>query len=201
MVESPFTFISNAVFYGNHASMGFTSSTSAYACGDGHGGAVCLIGAPGSNVSIHNALFISNTASFGGGISLHADSSCTLQQLVNGCFSANIDDSCMFSNNTAVDGAGGALFWTHPKNLNITCSSWQIPSSFMVSDSSEPANLLSAAPCSDWLGNQVTGAGYGPIIASTSMRLTPMTHEVPYYTSNQLLPLSVFTQVIRCLCR
>lgn len=198
-VDSPLTLISNAIFFGNHAhssntSTGFKTSTSAYACGNGHGGAACLVGSPGSNITVHNTLFLYNTASFGGGMSLHADSSCTLQQLSRGCFSASIDASC-FTNNTAYDGGGGAVFWTHSGNLNISCGSQQDTLVVVQSGSAVTAAPVSSSPCSDWLGNEVTGVGYGPTIASTAFQLTPVTSQVPYYTSNTLLPLSVTVQV------
>lgn len=200
LIESPRIRISNSLFVSNHAVVPSTTpvslpTQSAYICGDGHGGAVCLVGSPGSIVMVQNATFLDNSASFGGAVSLHTDSSCTLKQLSAGCFSTHIESSCKFWNNTATDGAGGALFWTHSGNLNVTCSSLQNTDVLVGAGSGETTELLVSAPCSDWLGNTVTGSGYGPTIASTPFSLRPLTSDLSYYTSNQILPLTVYAQV------
>lgn len=200
MMESPRIRISNSLFVSNGAAaasttLGSSIPLSAYMCGDGCGGAVCLVGSPGSVIMVQNATFLNNSASFGGAVSLHSDSSCTLQQLSTGCFSAHIESTCNFTNNTAIDGAGGAVFWTHSGNLNVTCSSLQDTDVLDGAGSSKTADLFLATACSDWLGNQVTGTGYGPIIASTPFSLIPLTRVFPYYTSNELLPLTLYAQV------
>lgn len=187
--------MTHSLFVNNQAQAGGSGADVSYACGSGHGGAVCLVGAPGSNITVQTTLFLNNTASFGGGVSLHADTSCTLHQLSTGCFSSTFDATCQFSNNTAVDGAGGALFWTTPGNLNILCSSGQSAPSATSSIDAQAMAVLGTTPCDDWLGNQVTGAGYGSAAASTSFFLRPHTLELPYYTSNELLPLQVSAQV------
>lgn len=166
----------------------------AYGCSAGYGGALCLLGTPGSSVTLQQSIFLNNSASYGGGASVHTDSSCSSLQLSEGCFSAYFNASCKFYNNTAAEGAGGALFWTRPGNLNISCSDGH---SLLLSHIPEAdhGGLLDAFPCSDWTGNQATGAGYGGVAASTSFYLQPSTPYLPYYTSNALLPLKVFAQV------
>ncbi|MEW5316540.1 MAG: hypothetical protein WDW38_007908 [Sanguina aurantia] len=88
-------------------------------------------------------------------------------------------------------GPGGAVFWSHAGNLNITCN---------IQGRVQRAGVFTAAglvdvnlPCADWDGNSVT-AGYGPVIASTPFFLEPVEREVPFYTSNQPLLLNVTVQ-------
>lgn len=195
LVESPSVVINHALFINNQAQTGSSGADVAYACGKGHGGALCFVGIPGSNMTVQTTLFLNNTAVFGGGVSLHADTSCTLQQLSEGCFLATFGDSCKFSNNTAADGAGGAVFWTRPGNLNISCGSGQSGPAAIGDAYSEFAGSRRVTPCDDWAGNRATGYGYGPAAASTSFYLRPTTLELPYYTSNEILPLQVSAQV------
>lgn len=155
-----------------------------------------MVGFPRSNISVSNSVFLANSASYGGGMSMHADLTCTTQQLSQGCYNATVDSSCQFLNNSALEGAGGALFWTHPGNLNISCSvQHSLASNATTTMEAEAAVLLSAIPCDSWSGNHVTGAGYGPVAASTSLYLQPTYLELPYYTSNAVLPLQAFAKV------
>lgn len=193
LVGSQQAVISHALFIGNEA-ISDSGLEVAYACGGGHGGALCLVGSPGSNILVSNSVFLNNTASYGGGMSIHADLTCTTHQLSEGCFNATVGSSCKFLNNSAFEGAGGALFWTHPGNLNISCSA-RHSLAVNADTTAEAAVLLSALPCDDWSGNHVTGAGYGPVAASTSLYLQPTYPELPYYTSNAVLPLQAFTKV------
>lgn len=162
---------------------------------------MCIFGTSRSSVTLQSAQFINNSATFGGGVSLHADPSCTLSQLSTGCFSATFDSMCNFSGNTASGGAGGAMFWTDPGNLNITCNSTRVVPQPMDGLATLVAEVPHVElPCSNWLGNQITGTGYGPVIASSSFYLQPELSDLSYYTSNQPLPLTVLIQVGRRQC-
>lgn len=192
---SPTALIKYTLFINNQATVASSSDDMAYACGGGYGGAMCIVGIPGSTYTVQETVFLNNSALFGGGLSVHADASCTTRQLSHGCFVANLDASCKFLNNTAMEGAGGALFWTRQGNLNISCISGRVSSISNGLTTAEAAAQLVVTPCREWSGNQVTGFGYGPVAASTSFYLKPMTLELPYYTSNELLPLQVIAQV------
>ncbi|MEW5301128.1 MAG: hypothetical protein WDW36_004007 [Sanguina aurantia] len=195
MVESPGALISNALFLENQAVFADTPPDVAYACAGGHGGALCIFGTTRSAISVRQTVFLSNRGTFGGGVSLQADPSCTSQQLVDGCFSATFDSGCSFGGNEAADGAGGALFWTHPGNLNISCSGEKTWLGGLASSYALPAELLLVLPCSEWMGNQATGMAYGNTTASSSFFINPITGNIVYYSSNQPLALNVSMQL------
>lgn len=195
MVASPGAVLSQCLFLNNTAQVIDSAAVVAYACGGGHGGAMCIFGTSRSTINVQASLFINNTATFGGGLSLHADTTCTQQELATGCFTASFDASCTFTGNDAEGGAGGAVYWTQAGNLNMSCNGSRLvptPVSGTAAFAGQPKNEL---PCSDWLGNQVTGTGYGPVIASSSFYLQPQAVDLSYYSSNQPLPLSVTMQV------
>lgn len=52
-----------------------------------------------------------------------------------------------------------------------------------------------ATACGSWVGNHVSGDGYGPVIATTAFYIQPTTSQLPYYTSNDPLLLNVTLQV------
>lgn len=196
LVQSPGASISQCLFMDNTAKVVDSAAVVAYACGGGNGGAMCIFGTSRSSIIIQASVFFNNTANFGGGVSLHADPTCTQQELSTGCFSATFDARCNFTANTADAGAGGAVFWTQNGNLNISCSGTRA----LPVATGKPTTVLASLPyvelpCSDWNGNQVTGAGYGPVIASSSFYLQPQASDLTYYSSNQPLPLSVMMLV------
>lgn len=198
LVASPGAYLSQVLFLDNTAQVTDLAAEVAYACSGGYGGAMCIFGTSRSSIVIQAGLFINNSATFGGGVSLSADPSCTTRQLSTGCFFATFDDTCNFTSNTALGGAGGAIFWTHPGNLNMSCkSSRLVPQPSYSLATSFPSAPDVELPCSSWLGNQISGAGYGPVIASSSFFIQPQTSDLTYYTSNQPLPLTVVIQVGR----
>lgn len=200
MVESPGALISHVLFLDNQAVEGSTPPEVTYACSSGSGGAACIFGTTRSTISVQQSMFVNNTGTFGGGVSLQADPSCTSQQLVDGCFSASFDSACNFTGNVASEGAGGAVFWTHPGNLNISCSAGKTWLGSAADAHALPVELLMVLPCSDWVGNRATGMGYGNDTASTSFFIRPVTGNLPYYSSNQPLALNVSMQVGALFC-
>lgn len=160
--------------------------------GLGHGGAVSVVGGRRDNLTISATYFKNNVAAFGGGLSLRASPTCSAAQRAIGCFNVTIDESSYFQGNFARNGAGGAIYWSHAGNLNITCNS----QGKMPLDVSSSALGVSDdnVPCANWDGNNITD-GYGPIIASTPFFLEPVEQHVPFYTSNQPLLLDVSVQV------
>ncbi|MEW5320161.1 MAG: hypothetical protein WDW38_011256 [Sanguina aurantia] len=158
--------------------------------GAGHGGAMCIVGGPGNSISMQAVTFSDNTAAFGGGVSLHASPSCSAALQVSGCFNVTVDADSSFSGNSVQGGAGGAIFWAHPGNLNIACG--RQGRMQMAADSASGAVSGASIPCASWGGN--TAAGYGPVIASTPFYLDPVQRTVLYYTSNQQLQLNVSVQ-------
>lgn len=200
MVQSPGASFQQCLFVNNTAQVIDSAAVVDYACGGGHGGALCIFGTSRSVVDVQASLFINNTATYGGGLSLHADSTCTQQQLSTGCFTASFDARCNFTGNSAHGGAGGAMYWTQAGNLNMSCNvSRLVP----LPVAGFRAAIMGVAdvelPCSNWGSNQVTGTGYGPVIASSSFFLQPEAVDLSYYTSNQPLPLTVVMQVSACL--
>ncbi|MEW5313066.1 MAG: hypothetical protein WDW38_004660 [Sanguina aurantia] len=196
--ECPTATLSQVLFLENQALAQPAATASAYACGSGHGGALCIDGTSRSSVSAHSALFLNNLATFGGGADIHANPSCTPQELAAGCFAATFDAHSGFTGNTAAGGAGGAVFWSHPGNLGISCGG---NASGAGGNATAGANSTMGAvtnsnvtACDGWVGNRVTGDGYGPVMATTAFFIKPTTSELPYYTSNQPLLLNVTMQ-------
>lgn len=192
MRQSPEVLLFQVLFYGNIATLSSTIHDASIGGGETRGGAMSIVGGGGHNVRLRAAMMYSNTAVYGGGLSVSASTYCTDQQQVTGCFNVSIDASCDFRGNTAIEGAGGAIFWSHMGNLNITCDS----------DGGVMSNMslveTSAIPCSSWSNNSVTGAGYGSIIASTAFYVAPVNRHVPYYTSNEPVQMDVIVQVSAC---
>lgn len=156
---------------------------------------MCIFGTSRSQISVESSLFINNTATFGGGVSMSADPTCTQQELATGCFSATFDSSCNFTGNRAQGGGGGAMYWTSAGNLNVSCNATRLiplPARVAANFTSVPDTEL---PCSNWMDNTVTGSGYGPVVASSAFYLQPQITDLSYYSSNQPLPLTVFMQV------
>lgn len=190
--------LSHVLFLNNTATLPTTprSGLEAHGCGLGQGGAICIVGDNQTVFSGQSLKFFNNTAAFGGGISLHASPTCTPEQAQLGCFTVTLDANTTFHGNSAVDGAGGAIFWANPGNLFVDCGG----STAVVQGMSDAAGSLNPVsvdvqPCSSWELNSVTAAGYGPVIASTPFYLEPGTQAVPYYSSNQPLLLNVTMQV------
>lgn len=195
--ECPAANLSQVVFLDNQAQGIPPAQASPYACGNGHGGALCIDGISRSTISLQSAVFTNNSASFGGAVDVHSNPSCTPQQLMEGCFTAKFDSACNFTGNVAAGGAGGAIFWSHPCNLNISCSdSDSAKSDTAGGDVAVAVDMQSnATACSSWMGNTVTGDGYGPVIATTAFYIQPTISTLPYYTSNEPLLLNVTMQV------
>lgn len=191
--QSSSVVLSRLLMVSNHASAQEPSSQFVLDEGGlGHGGALSVVGGRRDTVTILATTFMQNSAAFGGGISLSSSPTCSASQRTIGCFDVTIDRSSRFQGNSAQAGAGGAVFWSHAGNLNITCN---------IQGRVQRAGVFTAAglvdvnlPCADWDGNSVT-AGYGPVIASTPFFLEPVEREVPFYTSNQPLLLNVTVQV------
>ncbi|MEW5320179.1 MAG: hypothetical protein WDW38_011273 [Sanguina aurantia] len=188
--------LSMALFINNSATLSSvaTSGGSSYACGLGQGGAVCIVGDSLTNVSASSLLFYNNTAAFGGAMSLHASPSCTPQQTQTGCFTASLDASSDFQGNSAVDGAGGAIFWSHPGNLHLSCNGSEYVPPRTSGAAEFPDVPVDVQPCSSWGNNTVSSLGYGPVIASTPFYLRPGIKSLPFYSSNQPLLLNVTMQ-------
>lgn len=191
--------LTQVLFLGNSATPPGTHSgvSSAYGCGQGHGGAVCLVGnSPSSSFGGKSLIFINNTATFGGALSLHASPSCSADQLRDGCFTATLDSYSNFTGNAAVGGgAGGAIFWAQPGNLVVTCNS----SLVLPHQLNAPQVFLNITegvqPCTTWGINSVDSEGYGPVVASTPYFLTPGVNIIPFYRSNLQISMNVSTQV------
>lgn len=185
--------VNNAWFVNNRATQATSHQSVTDEGGVGHGGAVCIVGGTASYINITSAFVSNNSASFGGGLAIHASPSCTSKQQSTGCFRVDIDGASQFVSNSAVEGAGGAVFWSHLGDLNMSCSSQGrlLPAAMSATSRASGINM----PCASWDGNTVTAAGYGPVIASTPFYLDPVERKVPYYTSNQPLLLNVTVQV------
>lgn len=200
LITTPAT-ISQALFINNSATLpstvgGQKSGLKAPGCGFGQGGAVCVVGDNQTLFYGQSLIFAGNQATFGGGMSVHASPSCTPLQTRNGCFTTSLDSESSFLGNSAVDGAGGAIFWAHQGNLQLSCNgSSVLPQRACSVLGTVSAVSESVQPCSYWGQNTVSAAGYGPVIASTPYYLQPGTQGVPFYSSNQPLLLNVTMQV------
>ncbi|GIL57789.1 hypothetical protein Vafri_12932 [Volvox africanus] len=87
-------------------------------CGTGGGGAACVRGATGSEVSFTDVVFRGNKAYMGGGIYVATGSRC--QQLVQ-CYSLKLGPNVTFTDNYA-DLAGGAVYWLYEKIIRTECA-------------------------------------------------------------------------------
>ncbi len=63
----------------------------------------------------------------------------------------------MFLNNVAADG-GGAVYWEHPRILNISCSQGTDPR-VRPFDAGAASTAYSYLPCAGWEGNAVLEGG------------------------------------------
>ncbi|MEW5307022.1 MAG: hypothetical protein WDW36_009443 [Sanguina aurantia] len=94
-------------------------------------------------------------------------------QTQTGCFTASLDASSDFQGNSAVDGAGGAIFWSHPGNLHLSCNGSEYVPPRTSGAAEFPGVSADVQPCSSWGNNTVSSLGYGPVIASTPFYLQP----------------------------
>eukprot|EP00898_Chlorokybus_atmophyticus_P002171 jgi/Chlat1/2955/Chrsp2S04688 len=115
---------------------------------------------------IQDSKFVSNDAIYGGGAFVQGEA-CV--------YTANVTFAqCTFTNNRALQGAGGAIYSGLPPN--ITC-----PSS-TVSDSS--------SGCESWANNTAQGGGYGDVVATPPVVLRTPTELYSSQASRQ--PLANF---------
>lgn len=197
--------ITHALFIRNSAVLPGTHGGGAgsYGCGWGQGGAICLVGDNlTSSFTGQSLLFVDNTATFGGALSVHASPSCSPDQIRQGCFTATLDADCNFTGNAAAGGgAGGAIFWAHPGNLVVSCNSSQALSQ-QPYGSAVLANISEEVqPCSSWGLNSVDSEGYGPVVASSPYYLTPSANSIPFYRSNLPISMNVSMQVSHHVCK
>lgn len=194
--QTPVITMLQTLFYANHVVRASVDQTVVDEGGTGNGGAMCIVGSARDTTTLSGALLMNNSASFGGGLHVRASPTCTPQQQVDGCFSVNIDAASSFVGNSAEDGAGGGIFWSHPGNLHMACDS---QGRMLLTGSVAAAGIADRTlPCASWDGNTATGTGYGSVIASTPFYLDPVERVVPFYTSNQPLLLNVTVQVSIC---
>ncbi|MEW5320181.1 MAG: hypothetical protein WDW38_011274 [Sanguina aurantia] len=188
--QAPEVSLSHILFHTNIAVESSTEQRVTDEGGAGHGGAVSIVGSSGDVINITSSSLYNNVARFGGGLAVHASpSECTTAQQLDGCFGVSLDATTGFFGNRALDGAGGAIFWSHPGNINISCGSLgRVQFDILAATASLPSSNL---PCTSWENNSVTAAGYGPVVASTPFYLDPLETQMPFYTSNQPLLLNV----------
>ncbi|KXZ54763.1 hypothetical protein GPECTOR_4g833 [Gonium pectorale] len=165
-------------------------------CGDGGGGALCVVGSSGAKVQLRNVSLSANSALLGGGLyaanGLHCDAP-------GGCYRIHIDPDVTFTDNVA-SLAGGAVYWLYEGILNISCTqaapalaaqAWpgllgalrnqsytsrSLDASLVASSTASPSSAAASqlldsldrlVPCASWAGNAVGPGGYGPTIASS----------------------------------
>ncbi|KXZ48273.1 hypothetical protein GPECTOR_29g50 [Gonium pectorale] len=156
-------------------------------CGDGGGGALCILGSTGAQVALANTSLSANSAALGG--ALYAANGQQCATLPGGCQRISLGANVTFTENYATL-AGGALYWLYEGAVDIRCDreapelappAWpglltQLRNQSYISrtlgTSGSSAGAASAAatvplPCASWTGNAVALGGYGPSVASS----------------------------------
>ncbi|KAL6760624.1 hypothetical protein V8C86DRAFT_1057288 [Haematococcus lacustris] len=145
-----------------------SSIASTVGCGPGGGGALCLVATQHSDLAVlGNCTFVNNLAAYGGGVYVtnnaelcgsNPDRCGRFTVLMTGSFQkwpsdisgafktsyVSSNNMCRFRNNTAVGGAGSAIYSDLPAGVTINCGP------------ETPGGVPSVKPCPSWEGSVVS---------------------------------------------